>query len=443
MNKTIGGYAILNEIGSGGFGAVYRAYNPSSMRVVALKTLNPNLADSNVIERFRREALLTSEISHPNVIRVLDEGEDGGARFIVMEMMPLSLREMLSAAGRLPISRAMDICRQAALGLKAADERDIIHRDVKPENILIDSNGTVKVSDFGIAHADDLPNLTATGVGIGTGRYMSPEQFEDSKRVDERADIYSLGVTLYEMLTGNCRDLRESAKASRPAIPGELERIVNKCIEADRERRFGSADDLLQEISNPALINRCALIDFYEAAGGDNWTRSDNWLSDKPLDDWRGVTAGHDGIVTGLDASSNNLEGAIPAEIAHLTELKSLNLMGNRLSGSVPPELGRLIELNALNLMGNRLSGSIPPELGGLIELKVLNLSINPIFGNIPPELGNLTKLKGLLLGYTRLSGNAPPELDRLTELEALFLENNRLSGIWKWNDLGEIEFLV
>ena len=168
MRETIGGYRILNEIGSGGFGTVYRARDPLNDRDVALKALDPKRVDSNAIERFRREALLTSEINHPNVIRILDDGEDGDIRFIVMEMMHLSLREALSA-GSMPISRVVNVCRQASLGLKAAHDHNVIHRDIKPENILIDSNGTVKVSDFGIAHADDLPDLTATGSTIGTG----------------------------------------------------------------------------------------------------------------------------------------------------------------------------------------------------------------------------------------------------------------------------------
>ena len=440
MPETIGGYAILNEIGSGGFGTVYRAYNPSSGRVVALKTLDPKHTDPDAVERFRREALLTSEIDHPNVIRILDEGEDSGTRFIVMEMMALSLREALSA-GRLPISRAMDICSQSALGLKTAHDRKTIHRDIKPANILIDSNGAVKVSDFGIAHADDLPNLTATGVWIGSGRYMSPEQIMDSKRVDARSDIYSLGVTLYEMLTGMRYGLGESAKASRPAIPAKLEHIVNKCLEMDRERRYGSVSDLLQEVSNPALVNRCALIDFYEATDGDNWKRNDNWLTDKPLDEWHGVTANGDGVVTHLyiwhkpaqnnpeGTSSNNLVGEIPSGIAYLTELEYLNLADNRLRGSIPPELGNLTKLEWLDLRSNRLSGNIPPELGRLTKLRGFNLSDNRLWGSIPPELGSATELEALSLSDNSLSGNIPDELGTLHELKFLVLRRNQFMG--------------
>ena len=424
MRETIGGYRILGKLGSGGFGVVSLARSPLDDRDVALKVLT----DRNDLERFRREARLAYEIDHPNVIDILHYGEDGGACFIVMELMPISLREILKN-GRLSLSRSVDICRQAALGLRAAHERGVIHRDVKPDNILIDSKGTVKVSDFGIAHADDLPSLTTTGTWIGAGRYMSPEQFMDSKRVDARTDVYSLGVTFYEMLTGNGYELGKSAKASHPAIPGDLERIVNKCLEMDRERRYESMDALLQEITTPSLINRCALIDFYEATGGLDWKRNDNWLTDKALDDWYGVTSDRDGEVTRIDVSSNDLEGKIPSEITHLTKLDSFTLRYNRLSGNVPPELGSLTELATLVLSDNSLSGSIPPELGNLTKLNDLNLSSNRLSGSIPPELGNLTKLDVLYLSFNDLSGSIPPELGNLTKLTVLNLSSNRLSG--------------
>ena len=359
MRETIGGYPILDEIGSGGFGTVYRAYDSLSGRAVALKTLNPRLAVSSVIERFRREALLTSEMNHPNVIRILDGGEDGGVHFIAMEMMLLSLSDALSA-GRLPISRAMDICSQAALGLKAAHDRDVIHRDIKPANILIDSNGTVKVSDFGIAHADSLPDLTATGVGFGSRGYMSPEQVIDAKRVDARADIYSLGITLYEMLTGRRHESGKPVKTRRPAIPGDLERIVNKCIEMDRENRYESMDALHQEIANPALINRCVLIDFYEAMGGPNWKRNDNWLTDAPLSKWYGLNwnkeiydeyygqnsyESYDRYEDHYYARRESLLGPLWRRPATGDDVRKLDLEFNNLKGKIPPELGYIAGL--------------------------------------------------------------------------------------------------
>ena len=275
MPKTIGGYRILNEIGSGGFGTVYRARDPLNDRDVALKVLT----DPDDLVRFRREARLAYEIGHPNIIRIFHLGEDGGDSFIVMELMQVSLREVLNT-GRLTISRAVDICRQVALGLRAAHnhERKITHRDIKPDNILIDSNGVVKISDFGIAHVDDSPSLTKTGVGFGSEYYMSPEQFLDAKRVDPRADIYSLGVTFYEMLTGTLPEKmtqtpRQVLRIRYIELPGgdsewlseRLEHVVNKCIELYPEQRYQTMDELLHAISTTEIAFVANAIDMLES----------------------------------------------------------------------------------------------------------------------------------------------------------------------------------
>ena len=378
---------------------------------------------------------------------------------------PISLRDVLdSGTGRrLPLSRSVDICRQVALALKDAHDRGLMRGDVKPENILIGAEGTVELSGFGTARAEDLTDSASQ---------------ERRGRAGVRADMRSLGAALCEMLTGRTpRDAQREApfdgggemlKALRPEAPAALRRVVDKCLADSPEGRFQTADELLQEIASPDLINRCALIDFYEAAGGPKWKRSDNWLTDKPLDDWRGVTAGGDGVVTGLELgggggggyTANKLRGEIPREIAYLSELESLDLSCNyrlygfippeiggltklrrldlslnSLSRSLPPEIGGLTKLETLDLSNNELSGSLPPELGCLAELKTLDLSHNKLSGSLPPEIGRLTKLKKLNLGYNRdldhngLSGSVPPELGDLTKLKTLTLHGNALSG--------------
>ena len=412
--KKIGGYSILSEIGSGGSGAVYRARDSLNDRDVALKIL-PHTDD---LARFLQEARLAREIDHPNVIDVFDCGEDGGVRFIAMELTPTSLREIL-AKGRLSLSRSLDIFRQAALGLRAVHERGGVHGVVKPGGILLDSEGAVKVAGFGSARADDL-TMTA---------YKPPELWR-GERADARSDVYSLGAILHEALTGEAPSAapgRATAKRIRPSVPTGLARIVEKALEFDPTRRWRTMDELIDAVS-VELVNRCALIDFYEAAGGDKWRIKDNWLTDAPLGDWFGVTVNRDGAVTGLDNTVNDLEGELPSEITHLTELEDLVLDGS-LSGSLPPELGGLANLKELNLGFNRLSGNIPPELGGLAKLEFLNLNHNRLSGDIPPELGGLAKLETLDLSGNRLSGDMPPELGGLANLERLDLADNRLSG--------------
>ena len=422
MLKRVGGYRILGgPIGSGGFGTVYRAYSPSIGRVVALKVLDPKpaVADSSdvVIKRFRREALLTSEINHPNIIHVPDEGEDGDVPFIVMEMMSLSLRDALSA-GRLPISRAVDICRQAALGLRAAHNHElkITHRDVKPENILIDANGVVKVSDFGIARAENLTTLTASGQP-GTSGYASPEQAQGMP-VDTRSDIYSLGVVLCEMLIGQIPDrmdqmfesysemLRKTLSAWRPEAPTALQRIVGICLSDSRGGRYQTMDELLQEITNPALINRCVLTDIYEAMGGRNWKRNDNWLTDAPLSRWYGLNRNKE--------IYDEYHDQDVYDSYDLFEGHYYDNMRSRYPFWQGPPRSTGDAVWSLDLASNDLVGKIPPEVGCLAGLRHLVFSDNPgIVGPFPPELWNLAaNLESLDLSDTRLSGTLPePDL--------------------------------
>ncbi len=203
QRQTIGGYQILDKIDSGGQGAVYKVWDPSNGQVAALKTLLPNgVANSDGIERFRRESELTAQIAHPNVIRILDNGRDGDHHFITMELLPSSVADLIRSVGQLPVARAVDICRQAALGLHAANGHGIIHRDIKPSNLLVAPDGTAKVTDFGLARASDLKTITTPNAVMGTVDYMSPEQAQ-GERPDTRSDIYSLGIVLFETLTGS------------------------------------------------------------------------------------------------------------------------------------------------------------------------------------------------------------------------------------------------
>ncbi len=181
--------------------------------------------------------------------------------------------------------------------------------------------------------------------------------------------------------------------------------------------------------SSSLETNRAALEALYDAANGDSWSNVDNWLSSKPLNQWKGVETDAYGRVVRLELHANQLSGEIPPELGNLLNLESLHLDYNQLSGEIPPELGNLSNLKELRLYYNQLSGEIPPELGNLSNLKGLRLSGNQLSGEIPPELGNLYNLESLSLGINQLSGEIPAELGNLSNLESLSLGINQLSG--------------
>ena len=186
MQQRIGRYQILEDIAAGGQGTVYEAFDPQSGQIVALKVLHPSLtADPNYLERFRREASLAASINHPNVVAIFEVGEDRDLNFIAMELLPESLARVIQSGGSLSAERATDFATQIANGLSAAHALGIVHRDIKPQNVLIGPDGTAKVTDFGIARAEILSTMTAAGATLGTPHYMSPEQAR-GERTDGR-----------------------------------------------------------------------------------------------------------------------------------------------------------------------------------------------------------------------------------------------------------------
>ena len=186
---------------------------------------------------------------------------------------------------------------------------------------------------------------------------------------------------------------------------------------------------LEEHIQSTQMADRAALIEFYHATNGDNWIDNTNWLSDAPLDQWKGVEVNNMGRVSTLWLPGNNLNGTIPATLGRLTDLRRLRLNGNGLYGTIPPELGNLVNLFGLGLSDNSLSGSIPPELSNLNSLQTMNLGSNGLHGTIPPELGNLTTLLYLVLPHNSLSGSIPPELSNLNSLQTMNLGSNGLHG--------------
>jgi Serine/threonine protein kinase len=238
---------------------VWRGEDPLLARAVAVKTLDPRLAEDEALRiRFRREAVAAAAVAHPNIVATYDTGEDDGVAYIVMELVEgATLRQAIDLHGALPPARAADIAAQVADALAAAHARGLVHRDVKPSNVLVQLDGRVKVTDFGIAKAADqaAEDLTRTGSVLGTARYLAPEQLE-GQPVDERADVYSLGLVLFEMLTGRAPFGADTEIAtavarlttpsprvaeSRPDIAPGLAHVVDRALARNPDDRWPNA----------------------------------------------------------------------------------------------------------------------------------------------------------------------------------------------------------
>jgi len=244
-----GRYTVLDMIGRGGMGCIYKVHDNVLGEDVALKTLLPQfLRDKMVVERFFNEARIARKLAHPNIVRVHDIGSAGKGVFISMEYVQgESLRNMiekLPPGKRLPVAEVLRIIDQLCVALEYAHQYTI-HRDIKPENIMIDRDRRVKLMDFGISKLMDNPRMTGTAVVMGTPYYMSPEQLRTSHDVDARADIYSVGVVLYEVLTGNMpTGVPRPASQMLGEIPPAMDDIVAKCVDPNPERRFQNAAEL-------------------------------------------------------------------------------------------------------------------------------------------------------------------------------------------------------
>ncbi len=257
-------YRIIEELGKGGRGRVYKAYDLDLEEKVALKLINPEIsADEKTISRFRRELKIARKISHKNVCRVFDLGKEGDKYYITMEYVSgEDLKSTLRRIGPLSAGKATSIANQICQGLAEAHRLGIIHRDLKPQNIMIDRNGNVRIMDFGIARSEKAEGLTEDGVVIGTPEYMSPEQVEGNP-VDERSDVYSLGIILYEMMTGRVpfdgmtpmsvasKHLTKKPREPREInaqIPRELNEVIMRCMEKERRNRYQNIEELLSNL---------------------------------------------------------------------------------------------------------------------------------------------------------------------------------------------------
>ena len=257
-------YELQELVGTGGMSNVYRAHDRLLERTVALKLLHDRYSnDDEYVERFRREARSAARLSHPNIVTVIDRGDQDGRQFIVFEHVAgKNLKQVVRESGPLPIRQAVELALEIGRALSFAHEHGLVHRDVKPQNVLLNGDGRAKVTDFGIARTLDVDGVTITGTVLGTSHYISPEQ-ASGEQVDALSDVYSLGAVMYELLTGEVpfpgdnfvavamRHIREQAPSvleKRPEVPLRLAAAVERALEKDPADRFPSMHEFVEEL---------------------------------------------------------------------------------------------------------------------------------------------------------------------------------------------------
>src|SRR5579863_1721542 len=274
--SVLGGrYEILQMLGEGGMGAVYKARDRELDRYVALKIIRPELANQpEVLRRFKQELILARKVTHKNVIRIFDLGEADGIKFISMDFIEgQDLRSLLNQKGKLSPEEATAIMLQVCQALDAAHAEGVVHRDLKPQNIMIDAQGRTTVMDFGIARSMELTGMTQTGALIGTPEYMSPEQAK-GQEVDARSDLFTLGIIFYELLTGKTPYVSDTVVATllkrtqerarppsqlEPTLPRYLNDLVVHCLEIDPRDRYQTASEVLADLEAQRRTQSTAL----------------------------------------------------------------------------------------------------------------------------------------------------------------------------------------
>jgi eukaryotic-like serine/threonine-protein kinase len=274
-------YELEELVGTGGMSSVFKAHDRVLERNVAVKILHERYGeDEEFVQRFRQEARAVAQLSHPNIVTVIDRGDDGGRQYIVFEYVEgENLKDLVARTGPLPVDQALSLGIQIARGLAFAHQFGLVHRDVKPQNVLLNGDGDAKVTDFGIARSLSVgKGMTQTGTVLGTSNYIAPEQ-ASGQPVDQHSDVYSLGVVLFELLTGrlpfdgdnfvtvamrHINELPPDVRELRPDVPARVAAAVDRGLEKDPAERWPSMDELVAELE--------ACLDDYRRGDGENAT---------------------------------------------------------------------------------------------------------------------------------------------------------------------------
>ena len=396
-----GRYRIEDRIGSGGMSTVYRAFDETLERWVAIKILHGHISDDQPsLERFRREARTVAQLSHPHVVMVIDAGEDEGHPYIVFEhVRGETLKERIRREGQLPVAEAVAYAIEIGRGLQAAHERNLVHRDVKPQNVLIDDEGRAKVTDFGIALGLESNQLTGAGKVIGTTDYVSPEQAQ-GQEVTGQSDVYSLGIVLYEMLTGRVpftgdnhvsvamKHIHEGmpdVRRTRPEVSAVLASLIERATAKDRRARYASMADFVRDLEE--------VLEYESARSGGATGEATAILSQLPSAARRSRRRK---ILLAL------LYVAIAAAVATLAAL----LINGEDQQSEPPAQG---DLTAIDLGSNDGTAFDPPPGDGQERSESVSLALDGDPTTAweterydTPEFGNIKKGVGLYLDAGR-----------------------------------------
>jgi serine/threonine-protein kinase len=358
MISQLGRYEVIGELGQGAMGVVYKARDPLIDRVVAIKTINLGLATDEKEEyegRFYQEAKAAGRLNHPNIVTIYDVGKSGDVAYIAMEFLEgRELRDVLKEGTLLPVEQVLNIVAQVALGLAYAHEHDIIHRDVKPSNIMVIRDGHVKITDFGIARMASSSVRTQTGMVLGSPKYMSPEQVM-GKTIDQRSDIFSLGVMLYEMLTGQAPFDGENVNAImyqtlnavtpppstlNSSVPEMVNFIVAKALAKGVEDRYQNAKDFADDLRTccDTMPRSGQQLDISKATGGGEKKLPDTIEISGGMgaSEEEGKSASYAGLSKAFDSSVATMRlAALTATSEDVDELSKTFNMGRPSSESI------------------------------------------------------------------------------------------------------------